>query len=293
MDTDTVIQGRKITAEDVDQIKRLLSENPSWHRTRLSQEICALWNWRNAKGQLKDMACRTLLLKLERQGKIVLPPRQQSSMNGFRGRSTPHVEHSREPVHCCLQELLPLKIGLVGESPGDGVLFKFLLSRYHYLGYRNSVGENLKYVVRGSDGRPLGCLLFGSAAWKTKPRDSFIGWGSETRKRNLFLLANNMRFLILDWVRVPHLASYILGRIARRISGDWGNKYGHGIWLLETFVDRSRFRGTCYRASNWIHVGATKGRSRNDRTHSIRVSVKDIYLYPLTKHFRRELTREY
>lgn len=293
MDTSTVIQGRKITADDVDKIKRMLSENPSWHRTRLSQEICALWNWRNAKGQLKDMACRTLLLKLEQQGKIVLPSRQRSSMNGFRGRSIPQVQHSTDPVHCSLKNLLPLKISLVGESPIDGVLFKFLLSRYHYLGYRNSVGENLKYVVRGWEGRPLGCLLFGSAAWKTQPRDSFIGWDPETRKRNLFLIANNMRFLILDWVRVPHLASYILARIAKRISGDWRNKYGHPIWLLETFVDRSRFRGTCYRASNWIHVGATKGRSRNDSNHSIRVSIKDIYLYALTKHFRRELTREY
>lgn len=292
MDTDTVLQGRKITADDMEQIRRLLSENPSWHRTRLSQEICSLWNWRNTKGQLKDMACRTLLLKLEQQGKIVLPCRQRSSMNELRGRSIAHVQHSTEPIHCSLQELLPLKIGLVRESPGDGVLFKFLLSRYHYLGYRNSVGENLKYVVRGCDGRPLGCLLFGSAAWKTRPRDSFIGWDPETRKRNLFLITNNMRFLILEWVRVPHLASYILARIARRISGDWCNKYGHRIWLLETFVDRNRFRGTCYRASNWIHVGATKGRSRNDRTHSIRVSVKDIYLYPLTKQFRRELTRE-
>jgi hypothetical protein len=139
---------------------------------------------------------------------------------------------------------------------------------------------------------PLACLLFGSAAWKTRPRDSFIDWTSATRKRNLHFITNNMRFLILPWVKVPHLASHILGRIAKRISSDWVEKYGHPIYLLETFVERDRFRGTSYRAANWMCVGHTRGRTRNDRDNSIRVPVKDIYLYPLCRDFRRYLNCE-
>jgi hypothetical protein len=168
-------------------------------------------------------------------------------------------------------------------------LFKFLLQRYHYLGHKVCVGENLKYLFRDRQGRILACMLFGSAAWKAKARDVFIGWDSVQRQRNLFLLTNNTRFLILPWVRVPHLASHLLALTRDRLSTDWMNKYGHPIHLLETFVERERFRGTCYRAAGWIHVGATTGRSRNDVHNTLRVPVKDIYLYPLGPDFREKL----
>ena len=175
------------------------------------------------------------------------------------------------------------------EAFGPAILIRFLLQRHHYLGLRNSVGENLKYLARDRTGRPLACLLFGAAAWKARARDEWIGWTVAQRERALPLLANNTRFLILPWVRVPQLASHLLGAVARRLDADWRAKYGHGIALLETFVERERFRGTCYRAAGWVQVGATTGRSRNDRDQTLTVPVKDLYLRPLHADFRRRL----
>ena len=167
--------------------------------------------------------------------------------------------------------------------------FRFLLQRYHYLGLRNTVGETLKYWVEDRRRRPVACLLFGSAAWKVRPRDRFIGWDAEARQRGLSRLTNNQRFLIFPWVEVPHLASHLLGRVTRRLSRDWLGKYGHRIEAVETFVDRERFAGTCYRAAGWRHVGATAGRSRNDVDNTLRVPVKDVYLLALSPEFRRRL----
>jgi hypothetical protein len=184
---------------------------------------------------------------------------------------------------------MPLQISSVVPGSHDVRLFSCLLSRYHYLGLKNTVGENMKYLVRDRADRPLACLLYGSAAWKTASRDAFIGWAPPIREKNLGYVTNNTRFLILPWVQVPHLASHVLSHVSRRVSDDWEAKYGHPIYLLETFVDRTRFAGTCYRAANWILIGQTKGRTRNDRTRSIEVPVKDIYVYPLRKHFRTAL----
>jgi hypothetical protein len=163
------------------------------------------------------------------------------------------------------------------------------LAEFHYLGYSGSVGENAQYLVTQGSGRVLAGVLFGSAAWKCRDRDRFIGWTAEARERNLLLITNHQRFLILPWVRVPHLGSWILGRVLRRLSADFEAKYGHPIWLVETFVERERFRGTVYRAANWQHVGATQGRTRQDRNTTLRVPVKDIYVYPLARHFREVL----
>ncbi|HLA29115.1 MAG TPA: Druantia anti-phage system protein DruA [Syntrophales bacterium] len=199
------------------------------------------------------------------------------------------IPHQREPITAVLKALLPLQCTTIKRRSEEYALFNCLLSQYHYLGYRGAIGENIKYLIRDNRGRPLSCLLFGSAAWKTEPRDAFIGWRRETRENALRYLTNNMRFLILPWVRVSHLASHILSRIVRRISDDWQEKYGHPIYLLETFVDRSLFRGICYQAANWILTGQTKGRTRNDCNHDIQAPVKDIYVYPLVKDFRRRL----
>jgi hypothetical protein len=276
------IQGKKTTV-DIEQIQTLLENNPSWGRATLSEELCRLWNWRTTDGRLKDMACRTLLLKLHRAGTLCLPARKRPSINGFRNRSLTDVPHETKAIHCRLQEVQPLNILPLQQASTELSLFKCLLAKYHYLGFRNTVGENFKYLIRDNKNRPLACLLFGSAAWKCAPRDNFTGWDSHAHGTNLGFITNNTRFLILPWVRVPHLASHILARVAKRISADWESKYCHPIYLLETFVDRSRFRGTCYQAANWNLVGQTQGRTRNDRNHSIEATIKDIYIYPLTK----------
>ena len=284
-----VIQGRKITDGEIALIRDLMAQHRDWGRTRLSEELCRCWNWRNAQGRIKDMAARTLLLKLERRGCIELPARQRPSSNHFRNRRAPLVEPAAEPIRSDLSKLRPLSASLVVHRSDDLRLFKGLLGRHHYLGHRNTVGENLRYLIRDRHGRPLACALFGSAAWKCADRDRFLGWDRACRERNLQALTNNTRFLILPWVEVPHLASHVLGLIARRIRDDWQAKYGHPVHALETFVDRSRFKGTCYRAANWMRLGATQGRTRNDRDRCIQAAVKDVYLYPLIPDFRREL----
>jgi hypothetical protein len=289
VEAEQVIQGRRLGLEDIGLVRHWLATEPSWNRTRLSRELCRRWDWRNGAGRLKDMACRTLLLKLERRGQIRLPARQRPSPNALRNNRTQDMPYERTLIEGALSDLQPLRIEALGEGHSDQRLFRFLLQCHHYLGLRNSVGENLKYLVGDRHGRPLACLLFGAAAWKAKARDEWIGWTPEQRECTLPLLANNARFLVLPWVRVPHLASHVLGLVVRRIHADWTSKYGHGIELLETFVDRERFRGTCYRAAGWLHVGATAGRSRNDRDQTLSVSIKDLYLRPLSPDFRRRL----
>lgn len=292
MSNGMVIQGRLISSDDIGLIREMIASHPSWRRSRISQELCNRWGWFNHLGQPKDMACRSLLLKLEAKGYITLPERAVFPSNGLHHRSIPDINHDTTPIEASLRDLLPLSIE-IATGKDSLSLFCHLLSRYHYLGYSVTVGENMKYVIRDKIGRPLSCVLFGSAAWKVACRDSYLGWTKERKEGNLYLATNNMRFLVLPWVRVAHLASHILGRIARRIGEDWVERYGHSVVLLETFVDTSRFRGICYRAANWRYVGQTKGRSRNDRYNKLRVPVKDVYLYPLTPHFREILTDEH
>ncbi len=284
-----VIQGRNITAEEIGLIRDLMAEHREWGCTRLSEELCRCWGWRNGRGRIKDMAARTLLLKLERRGFIELPARRWPSSNQLRNRRVPRVDPEGEPIRGGLRDLRPLSVNILAPRSEELLLFKGLLGRYHYLGHRNTVGENLRYMLCDRHGRPVACALFGSAAWKCADRDAFLRWDCTARERNLQGLTNNTRFLILPWVEVPHLASHVLGLIARRIRADWQAKYGHPVHALETFVDRSRFRGTCYRAANWLRLGATQGRTRNDRNRSIQTAIKDVYLYPLIVDFRWEL----
>jgi len=288
MEKETIIQGRPTTESDIRFIQNLISSNPSWHRTRLSKELCVLWNWRDVSGQMKDMACRTFLLKLEQRGGIRLPERKRRKSSIGKTRQIQYVPHQTEAIDGNLRDLLPLRFEIAAE-PASSQLFQYLIFRYHYLGFKGTVGKNLKYLVFDKHQRPLACLLFGSAAWKVADRDRFIGWPAAVREAKLHLMTNNTRFLILPWVTVPHLASHILGRIVRRIRADWLAKYSHPVYLLETFVDRERFRGTCYQAANWIQVGQTTGRSRNDRHNNLIVPVKDCYLYPLDRNFREAL----
>jgi len=284
-----VVQGRTVGAAELALIGQWLQAHPSWNRTRLSRQLCEHWNWRNPAGRLKDMAARTLLLKLEARGLICLPPRRTASVNGLRNRVLAEVECEDSPVRCSLAELRPLGLIEVATRP-DLALFRFLLGRYHYLGYGNTVGENLKYLLRARDGRPVAALLFGAAAWKCAARDAWIGWPAAQRRERLSFIANNSRFLILPWVRVPHLASHALGLAACRVSADWQRKYGHGIELLETFVQGERFRGTCYRAAGWEHVGATTGRTRNDDRACPAGPPKEVFLKPLHSGWKGRLT---
>jgi hypothetical protein len=286
MDKAQVLQGRNITTADIDCIRQLIKENPSFTRRRLSQEICHLWNWKNAQGQIKDMACRTLLLKLEGKKLLILPARTHKP---GASRARVHQPHCQDPIVSDLRDLQPLKTINIKTGTAQQNMFSCLLDEHHYLGYKTAVGENLKYMVVDRSERIVACLLFGSAAWKTTPRDVFIGWSDESRQKNINLITNNTRFLILPWVRVPHLASHVLSLIRKRIFNDWMEKYNHPLWALETFVDTTRFKGTCYKAANWMYLGKTKGRSRNDRFHKIQTSIKDVYFYPLSSDFRKAL----
>jgi hypothetical protein len=243
--------------------------------------LCLAWDWRNGTGRLKDMAARSLLLKLEAGGQIQLPPRRTASVNALRNRDAAPVDHQQSPIEGLLQSLCPVRIQPVSQNSSEARLFQFLLQRYHYLGHRNCVGENLKYLAYDHEGRPLACLLFGSAAWKAAARDQWLGWSGPQRRDQLKLITNNTRFLILPWVRVQHLASYLLGQITARLSADWQQKYGHPIYLVESFVEQPRFAGTCYRTAGWILVGLTTGRTRNDDGLKPRTAPKAIYVKTL------------
>jgi hypothetical protein len=289
VDQQLVIQGRVLRPEDVAWIGGWLQAHPESNRTRLSRELCAAWNWRNGAGRFKDMACRNLLLKLEARGQIQLPPRRTASVNGLRNRQALSIEHDQEPMACTLQSLQAVRVQPVSEGSSEALLFQCLLQRYHYLGQRNCVGENLKYLARDPEGRPLACLLFGSAAWKAAARDRWIGWSAAQRAGHLGLVTNNTRLLILRWVRVPHLASHLLGQVTTRLSADWQQKYGHPIYLVESFVEEPRFAGLCYQAAGWVRVGLTTGRTRNDQGLKPRAPRKAVYLKALQADALRRL----
>ncbi len=289
VDNSAIIQGRPIGPAELAQVRGLLAAHPDWSRYQLSRELCRVWNWRNHVGQIKDMAARSLLLKLEQRGAVALPARRRPSPNRMRHKQIRRLAHPNDPIACSLRELQPLQIQALHQQPEARPVFDSLLRQYHYLGCSGAVGQNVQYLVRDRQGRDLACLLFGAAAWKTQARDAFIGWTAGQRQAQLHQVANNSRFLILPWVRVPELASHILGRVARRLAADWQERYGHRVALLETFVERGRFRGSCYRAANWIGVGQTQGRTRQDRQHVLQTPIKEVLVYPLQADFRKVL----
>ena len=296
---ETVIcQGRELTASDLLWLRSWILRHSDWSRSRLAKELCRYWNWRSLSGQIKNFAARSFLVKLEQRGLVTLPPVRVAMRRATWSNSRVETAFELEtktliPIAASLVELKPLSLVIPHPRSFEDRCFTHYLIKHHYLGFNGTVGENLKYLVRDCHGRDLACFLFGSAAWKTTPRDAFIGWSDDVRRRNVNFLTNNTRFLILPWVRVPHLASHILGMVTRRLCADWRSKYAHPIHLVETFVERNRFRGTCYRAANWIFVGQTKGRSRQDRYCNLCVPVKDIYLYPLNSNFREALCHVY
>ncbi len=315
---------RHVTAQEVAFIRELIVRNPSASRRQLSALLCQAWNWRQSNGALSDLLARGLMLALERAGHLRLPPPRQIALNNIIRRKPPEPWLlDTSAIEAKLSELQPLEFLLVRRTPQE-VLFDSLIHQYHYLGYTRPVGEHLKYLVVASGGRPDGspdgdpracpsrdattalasarapvaeawsgrpvaALAFSSAPRHLGPRDRFIGWSAEARRRNIRGVAYNPRFLILPWVRVPHLASHVLSRITRRLSEDWQRLYGHPVHFAETFVDPSRFKGTCYRAANWVPLGQTQGRGKDDQTHKPNRSIKDVLGYPLCQNFRELL----
>ena len=285
------IQGRCLNPAQLHELRQWVGANPYWSRWRLSRELATRWEWRNGAGVLKDMAARSLLVKLAQRGLLALPERRQVPTNRMRCGAVPTMESPElsEPITGALAQLEPLSLQEVSAETAARSWVREALARFHYLGFGGAVGENLQYVVRDGRNRPLACLVFGAAAWKCQDRDRFIGWTAEQRQNHLGWVANNTRFLVLPWVKAPDLGSWILGQVTGRIGRDWQTKYGHPVVLLETFVERQRFRGTVYRAANWQRVGVTAGRTRQDRHTCLQVPVKDIYLYPLRRSFRAVL----
>jgi len=280
MEEDLLVQGRGLGREELSWLAQWIEDHPQWSRKRLARELCERWCWRDGRGRLKDFAARSLLLKLEAQGHLRLPPLQVQKRRA--PRPAPRLTQWQQPEawEAGLGQVRPVKLEPICAGSAAAVRWAFYLDQYHYLKLR-VVGENLGYLAVDAHGRDVAAVLFGAPAWRCAPRDEFLEWGDTQRREQLHRLANNTRFLILPWVRVSHLSSHVLGAVARRISADWQLKYGHGLDWLETFVEQERFAGSCYRAANWQWVGRTAGRSRQDRDHSQRVPVKDVYLYRL------------
>jgi hypothetical protein len=280
-------RGRTVTAGDIGGIRKLMADHPGLSRRALSLKLCEAWNWVQPNGAPRDMVARGLLLELHRQGLIQLPPQKWVPKYMLREHRPQPSLLTWPPLEGSLADNRPLEIRQVRRTPDEG-LFNSFIETHHYLGYIRPVGEHLKYLV-SARGVPIACMTWSSAPRHIGVRDRFIGWTQDVRRRNVHLVAYNTRLLILPWARVPHLASHILGLVARRISADWEQLYQHPIVFLETFVDPERFRGTCYRAANWINLGVTKGLGKASRTGKPDRSIKEVLGYPLVPDFRRRL----
>ena len=283
-------RGRVFTTEDILYIRELIAAHPGESRRRLSQKLCQAWHWKQRNGALRDMVCRGLLLMLARTGQIQLPAVRFVPANPLVRRARPApTQIDTTPLEGRIDRIGPLQFAQVRRTPEER-LFNSLLEQYHYLKYQQPVGEHAKYLVWAQE-RPIACLAWSSAPRHLGSRDRYIGWSAEARRRNIRFIAYNTRFLILPWVRIENLASHILARMAARISEDWQQMYGHPIYFLETFVDPERFRGTCYRAANWVLLGKTTGRGKQSNSYVPNRSIKEILGYPLTKRFRELLGR--
>jgi len=281
-------RGKVLTTQEILYIRELIAAHPGLSRRRLSQKLCEAWEWKQANGALRDMVCRGMLLALDRAGQIELPAVKYVPHNPLARRERPEaVTIDTRPIHGSLQELLPVEIKQVRRTVQEP-LFNSLMEQHHYLKYEQPVGEHLKFLV-WAQGRPIACAAWSSAPRHIGSRDRYIGWSAEARRRNIRFIAYNTRYLILPWVQVPHLASHILGKMTRQLSGEWARMYGHPVYFAETFVDPGRFRGTCYRAANWRFLGLTTGRGKNDHTYKPNRPIKEVLGLPLTRRFRELL----
>ena len=284
-------RGQEVGSEQLAFLREFIRTHPTSSRWKLSRQLCEVLGWKQANGALRDMVCRGLLLMLERAGEIQLPAVRRHIQGQCRtGRPRPEaVLIDNAPLAMPLQALGPIEIQPVRRT-ADEPLFNSLMEHYHYLAYEQPVGEHLKYLA-WAQGRPVACLAWSSAPRHLGNRDRYIGWSAEARRHNIRFIAYNTRFLILPWVRVPHLASHILGKVTRALSDDWQRMYGHPVYFAETFIDPGRFRGTCYRAANWQLLGLTTGRGKNDQTNKPNRPIKEILGLPLTRRFREYLSQ--
>jgi len=278
--------GREFTEKEIAWIRQLIGENPTIHRLGISRAFCETFHWRKADGGLKDMSCRVALLKMERDGHFLLPPPRKKHTKPYkRVPRTLFALPQPETREKAGQFDLRLEIA----DKKSSFLWNEFIDRYHYLQYTPLPGAQIKYFVK-SHKQILALLGFGASAWKTAPRDGYIGWESKERERNLHLIVNNARFLILPWVQSKNLASRILSLVSKQIASDWEKRYHYRPVLLETFVEKKRFLGTCYKAANWICVGETQGRGKLDTKYEYRLPVKSVWLYPLRRDFRQLLS---
>jgi Domain of unknown function (DUF4338) len=279
-------RGREIREPELTFVRELISQNPKASRCALSVKVCEHWNWTQPNGQLRDQVCRSLMLALHRAGHIQLPEtRRKVVNNAILHQRVSQLEFcDTSPIEGSLASLGALEIRLVRRAEGEDT-FNSLLSQYHYLSFSRPVGEHLKYLVLCGD-RPIACMAWNSGPLKLNLRDQFVG--APRQAYHLHLIAYNSRYLIAPWVKVPHLASHVLARIARRLSADWQELYHHPIHLLESFVDIERFKGTCYRAANWRCLGRSLGKGTKSKPGD-QTSIKELWVYPLCKDFRRKL----
>lgn len=279
--------GRPFSDAELGEIRNIIDAEDHPNRAEISRRVCCRLQWLRPDGRLKDMSCRVALLRMHREGIIQLPPPLKGNSNGRRGKRITPRSDPGSPVLESAGNLPDLRLRRV-RAQEDSSLWNEYVQRYHYLGYQPLPGAQMRYVVLSGD-RILALLGFGAAAWKTAPRDQWIGWNADQRKRNLQLVVNNARFLILPWVESRNLASKILSMAARRLPEDWENAYSYRPVLLETFVQKDRFAGTCYKAANWTYLGDTQGRGKLDIKHRNAVPVKAVFTYPLIPDFQRNL----
>lgn len=282
-----IIRGRELNQEDVAYIRKAVEEHFSKGRKHISREICHHWKWYQTSGHTKDRACRDILLFLEKQKLIKLPPSQNPGNN--KNRKVTPVELKAKALEGTVKDHPGLELKLL-TNPKEYQLYNGIIERYHYQGCKIIVGQSLRYMCFINE-EPAACVGWGSAAWSLSCRDRWIGWNKEQKDKNLYKIANNIRFLILPWIKIKYLASHLLGLIGRRIQRDWYNQFGIKIYLLETFVEEERFHGTCYKAANWTYLGKTKGSAKRGSFHTFHGNIKKIFVYPLCKDFRQHLIK--
>ena len=290
MSTILTYRGRIVTEADVSDIRTLIANNPDAARFTLSNKLCELWDWRQPNGRLKASVCRSLMLALHRSGHITLPE-PRVNMGGQNRIPPSRLENIDDSViEGTLVGLGELEIRQVRRSDQEK-LFNSLIETYHYLRYTRPVGEHLKYMV-WAKGRPIACMAWSSPIQHLGCRDQHIGWNKEQRLANRHFIGYNTRYLIMPWVRVPHLASHLLGVFAKRISRDWEDLYHHPLYFLETFIEPTLYKGTCYRAANWFSLGLTAGRGIRNKTRKQLVPTKELLVYPLHKHYKKLMCAE-
>lgn len=278
--------GRHFEHTEIELMRELIAIQPPLHRAQLSREVCERLNWRRADGKLKQMSCRVAMLKMQADGLITLPPPRKAKPVPYRAR--PEIESAvQKPPIVPSIDLAHVSLEMVANR-GDSLLWNAYIQCHHYLGHQPLPGAQLRYFVR-SAGHIVALLGFGASAWKTRPRDQAIGWSPEQRQRNLHLIVNNARFLILPWIQCKNLASRALALAARRLAEDWQARYAYRPLLIETFVEKPRFTGACYKAANWQYLGDTQGRGKLDTFHRRSKPIKSVWVYPLARDFRRQL----